>query len=236
MPVGVTNIYIYSNNGSTQLAQITVGHSPDVTATGIEDFWTYSGSGTFLGLSTSANATTPTYVVGDEIPVSLTSNTVNLYVVEKASTDAVTIEYNGTVIASLEAGQTATLFTKNKKMESDIMVTVPQSEPSETIKEYDGTIVISDKVDLITFTIYDTEYQAEKNMTWAQWCESEYNLQNDYFTFDAYTYNGTEVPAGIGYITSHNIVKYQDNSHVYSGDIIQANHRYIIYPIAGSMD
>lgn len=88
---------------------------------------------------------------------------------------SVKVKYNDTIIASLEEGQIATLFTKSKKMESDIMVTVSQSESSEIIKEYDGTVVISDKVDLITFTIDDTEYQAEKNMTWAEWCESEYN-------------------------------------------------------------
>lgn len=97
--------------------------------------------------------------------------------------DAVTIEYNGTVIASLKPGQTATLFTKNKKMESDIIVVVPQSESSETIKIYDGECEIAK---LISFTIDGTSYQAEEGMTWMEWCESEYNT-NEYYCNDSST-------------------------------------------------
>lgn len=32
-----------------------------------------------------------------------------------------------------------------------------------------------DTLELITFTIDGIEYQAEKSMTWEEWCESEYN-------------------------------------------------------------
>ena len=46
------------------------------------------------------------------------------------------------------------------------------------IKKKDGTVVkeISYKdVELIKFFIDSIEYKAEKGMTWAEWCESEYN-------------------------------------------------------------
>ena len=49
---------------------------------------------------------------------------------------SVKVQYNDVIIASLEAGQIATLFTQSKTMESDIIVTVSQSESSEIIKEY----------------------------------------------------------------------------------------------------
>lgn len=42
-----------------------------------------------------------------------------------APTDVVTIEYNGSVIASLKAGQTATLTCKDKPMHTDVVVSVP---------------------------------------------------------------------------------------------------------------
>lgn len=42
---------------------------------------------------------------------------------EPTPTDAVTIEYNGSVIASLKAGQTAQLHVTEKGMESDIVIT-----------------------------------------------------------------------------------------------------------------
>ena len=38
---------------------------------------------------------------------------------------------------------------------------------------------------LITFTIYETSYQAEKGMTWAEWCNSEYNVDGWYIDSDA---------------------------------------------------
>ena len=47
-----------------------------------------------------------------------------------------------------------------------------------TIKKKDGTVVkeISYKdAELIKFFIGSIEYKAEKGMTWAEWCESEYN-------------------------------------------------------------
>ena len=42
--------------------------------------------------------------------------------------------------------------------------------------------------ELITFTIAGTEYQAEVGMTWAEWCESEYNTGGNYEVRGSYVY------------------------------------------------
>lgn len=124
MPIGVSEIYIYSNDGSTQLAQFSVGYAPEVTATGVEDYWAYSGSGTFLGLATSANATTPTYAVGDEIAVELSRDDVYLYIVEEAAS-GVLIKYKGETVDSLASGESIVLHTTGKKLTGDIEVVAP---------------------------------------------------------------------------------------------------------------
>ena len=43
-----------------------------------------------------------------------------------------------------------------------------------------------DNVNLITFTIEGTSYQAEDGMTWAEWCESEHNTGGYYIDEDNY--------------------------------------------------
>lgn len=142
MPVGVTNIYIYSNDGSTQLSYFSYGFTPvEVTDNGLGQY-TYSGSGTFLGLATSANATTPTYAVGDEIALSLGGDTLNLYIVEEAASGVI-ITYNNAVIASLKAGQSASLPCKDKPMHTDVVVTVPEGMGAgEVVEEWDGSIEV----------------------------------------------------------------------------------------------
>lgn len=39
----------------------------------------------------------------------------------------------------------------------------------------------------ITFTVAGTEYQAEDGMTWAEWCESDYNTQSAHIEFSGGT-------------------------------------------------
>lgn len=77
---------------------------------------------------------------------------------------SIEVKYNGAVIASLKAGQTATLACAGKLMASDIVIKVGKQEapPAET-------------PNLISFTIDGTVYQAEEGMTWVEWCESDYN-------------------------------------------------------------
>ena len=45
---------------------------------------------------------------------------------------------------------------------------------------YFSAIPGTDTAPLITFTIDGTEYQAEPGMTWGDWVESEYNVDNYY--------------------------------------------------------
>ena len=60
---------------------------------------------------------------------------------------------------------------------NDYGTTVVVNQYSEEDNDYGTTVVIGeeDEVNLITFTLDGTEYQAEENMTWGQWVESEYN-------------------------------------------------------------
>lgn len=134
-------IYVWSNGGSPELfyAYSTSNITVTITESGFtlsggtiyEDgsTYTYEGNKTLLGFATSANATEPTYTTGDTLTISADGTTVSLYIVEaEATTSGVTIKYNGSTIASLESGQTATLACSGKKMKSDIVVTAPEAE------------------------------------------------------------------------------------------------------------
>ena len=113
------------------------------------------------------------------------------------------VKYNNAVIASLKAGQKATLHVKERDMEDDIIVSVPEAEdnplPIEISTEaemtalletaeigsvykytgitgtYENGVLYVVEAKLITFTISGAEHQAEEGMTWEQWCESKYN-------------------------------------------------------------
>lgn len=57
---------------------------------------------------------------------------------------------------------------------SEVIVNVPSGD----VEEWDGSGVVVKPIateSLITFTIDGTSYQAEDGMTWAEWCESDYN-------------------------------------------------------------
>ena len=135
-------IEIKSNDGSQTLLSATQvdSYSPiiSVTSTGVTQgssfTYSYSGDKTFLGVATVANATEPTYAVGNDYTLSIASvETLTLYIVEGEKEPKVTITYNENVIASLGAGQTATLQCNGKKMASDIIVTAPEvAEPEVT--------------------------------------------------------------------------------------------------------
>lgn len=58
-------------------------------------------------------------------------------------TDTVGIVYNGTTIASLKAGQSATLPCKDKPMHTDVVVSVPDGMGAgEVVEEWDGSIEV----------------------------------------------------------------------------------------------
>lgn len=82
------------------------------------------------------------------------------------------ILYGSTVIAELSAGQTATLKTEGKTAIEDI-------EVYQLFENYDK----------IVFRFYGatySDYQAEKGMTFYDWCQSEYNT-------DGYTCNENDL-------------------------------------------
>lgn len=125
---------------------------------------------------------------------------------EEPTTNIVTVEYNGSIVATIPSGNKATIPIANKKMKTDIIITVPEAEggadsaiPIEVSTEAEMTALLTSgevggvykytgtagtyengalyvlEVELITFTIAGTEYQAESGMTWAEWVEREYN-------------------------------------------------------------
>ena len=141
----------------------------------------------------------------------------------EAPTNAVTIEYNGSVIASLTEGK-ATLPCKDKVMHTDIVVNVPELG-GESVPEWDGSYTIESAVSLISFTIAGTEYQAEDGMTWAEWCKSEYNTGNVGVTTsgDVYLGSATRLISTDG--------KYANR--VKSTTVIIADQAYAIYSNSG---
>ena len=53
-------------------------------------------------------------------------------------------------------------------------------EVLNSLPYYDGTVEDVGGVELISFTIDGTSYQAESGMTWGEWCESSYNTDGYY--------------------------------------------------------
>ena len=73
------------------------------------------------------------------------------------------------------------------------------------VMNLDGDISIKKMDDLINFTIDDTNYSAEKNMTWEQWVLSKYNTNN------FLAYDGIYVHDNNGNIKQVNNVKSNDS-------------------------
>ena len=90
---GTYKFDILSNDGTTRLIFNYFGNTGDielltVSSTGLnykeQALYTYSGEKTFIGFSTFANATEPTYAVGDEFTFyAETEETLTLYIVEE---------------------------------------------------------------------------------------------------------------------------------------------------------
>ena len=119
---------------------------------------------------------------------------------------ATEIKYNGNVIASLEAGQTATLECAGKKMVSDIYII------AQKVEQGSGEI---------GFTIDGTSYQAEEGMTWGDWVESDYNTDN-YGVFGSYIVQSITDQGA--YLVINSSGTRQLLTHT-----IQANEAYSIY-------
>ena len=165
-------IMIDSNDGNTQLATFNTMYMEStydmvIRENGI-DFsgvrttdnmviptvsWNYEGSGKFLGLSETMNATAPDEgcSVGSTIKFKGLDDAYYYIVEGVASNDKVVVTYNESTIAELEPGQTAKLSCKNTQMESDLTVVVPQDAedsplPVEVLTEaeMDELLVTSD--------------------------------------------------------------------------------------------
>lgn len=130
---------------------------------------------------------------------------------------ATKINYNDYMIATIQAGQTATFICEGEKMASNIVVefdtagtityngeeTAVQAGQTATLncigkKAVSDIVIVANATQggntgtLISFTIYGTEYQAEEGMTWEQWCDSSYNTDGYYVNWaNGYIYNSS---------------------------------------------
>lgn len=113
------NVHYYTSEGKDSEAYLVDSWKDEayktITITGGED------------------ATNPKFIVW------LTKNATQVSIED---TPKVTVNYNGTAIASLETGEIATLQCTNKLMRSNIVITVPHDIGGGTLKKFDGTVVI----------------------------------------------------------------------------------------------
>ncbi len=184
-------LYIYSNDGQTELAKIQrylTGVNPPstitISSTGItwahgvaSNTYTYSGTKIFLGVATSPNATTPNYKVGDTVTWdgSDWEENVNWHIVEEKPKSIKTFDLS---TLNLSAGT----HEVTVKARASGYVDSPASNVVSYVVAVQQTIV---------FTIDGTTYYAEEGMTWGEWVESEYNTGGFYVSTDGkYIENG----------------------------------------------
>lgn len=161
----------------------------------------------------------------------------------------VEVKYNNAVIASLEAGQTATLQCIGKKMLGNVVVTAPEAvdnplpieitteaemnallETAEvgSIYKYTGTtgayengalyVIEEEAVNLISFTVSGTPYQAEEGMTWEQWVNSTYNTGGLFTSGDrVYTHDGGSIGTSSTYARPSDVIQANTNYALRSG-------------------
>ena len=142
---------VFSNDGSTTLftSANTVNNSTiiTVTETGLTigtETYTYSGTKKFIGVSGLANSTSPDYAIGE----SFDGGEDSVYIVEEEpATSAVTVEYNGLVIATIPNGKMATVSCNGKKMTTDVIIEVPMATdspiPTEVSTEAEMTALLT---------------------------------------------------------------------------------------------
>jgi hypothetical protein len=103
------------------------------------------------------------------------------------------------------------------KKNLDELKALVDDELVKQIEEFDGTVEVVETT--ITFTIDSIEYQAEEDMTWADWVDSEYNTG--------------------GFYVSGSMI-YKDNAHyiskVNADDKITPNNNYKLLTGGGNAD
>lgn len=149
-------LYIKSNDGTADAGTLAIYDASGaslitVTATGATsdfsgaDAYTYGGNKEFLGFAEVANATEPTYAIGDTF---YASGEGTVYIVEaEATASGVTVEYNGSVVATIPSGNKATIPIKDLKMKTDIVITVP-SGSGGTVKDSALPIEVSTEAEM----------------------------------------------------------------------------------------
>ena len=126
----MAEFYLYNNSGDEELfsdLDVDYGGTIEITQDGVlttYNEWTYEGNKKFVGLSENPNATEADYPIGSSVRI---YSDTSLFIVEEAvqisGGSLTTITYNGNTIASLSAGQTATLPCSGKIMQGDVVVT-----------------------------------------------------------------------------------------------------------------
>lgn len=129
---GGKTIKLYNNSGKTELVSYPIGANDtiiNVTQTGLylstgynATIYTYSGSGKFLGVSTTANKTIPDYPIGSTYSTSLGVGNINLYLVS-FEYKRVKVEYDGKVLGTVTKGSPLTLKCADKIMKSNVTIT-----------------------------------------------------------------------------------------------------------------
>lgn len=136
------------------------------------------------------------------------------------------IEYNGSVVSTIDSGKTATLPVMDKKMATDIKV-IAEPIPTETwvLTLEDGSTVTKEVSVTYTsggttktFTIEGETFEFEEGMSWYQWAGSDYAP-------DSYTCAGEDErvrPTGDTYIVD------RDGEEILGREVIVAGDAYSI--------
>ena len=97
-------------------------------------------------------------------------------------------------------------------------ITVSSVEELNNTTAEDGTIAII--VNLISFTIDGTSYEAEGGMTWNEWVESDYNTGDAFMTYQGYVVKSSDY---------HYHVSLNGTDYVLVDEYIQASQYTTIY-------
>lgn len=154
---GNEDVTFYSNDG---LSVVFTGSVPtpttiQVTATGVTNggysLYTYSGNNEFLGLASSANATTPTFGIGDQISV---NGPITYYIVEATGEEYKKLTYKGSkvqvesAIRDGEGTKIHTNYAKKSELASKMDTTNPVGTGSLSINRKANTTVGSNSIAL----------------------------------------------------------------------------------------
>lgn len=127
----------------------------------------------------------------------------------------------------IDREQSIKVETTDKSVSATLVVS--QEGLREVFTPSDGDFILADvgtfnvlkgeegEVNLISFIIESTSYQAEEGMTWGEWCNSEYNTKGYYIDYDDSISTQT---GGIWIGTSE--------GYVFSQDIIIGGYHYVL--------